>query len=131
MKKVELYRLDGTLYKVLSASKERLLVIDCTRGTMPKWVEYSMLESAEKADIEELQLLRAEGELNDKELAQARRRYAMVAGILPFMEDDEMRNMMINRMAEINGKNRRTIPLRGLPSAGVSEGNCTLHRSSG
>ena len=35
---------DGTVYRILSTEKEKSLVIDCTRSTMPRWVMNVELE---------------------------------------------------------------------------------------
>ncbi len=45
MKKYDLLRSGDTIIRVLEVEKNRVLVIDCTKRTMPVWVEPRALEA--------------------------------------------------------------------------------------
>ena len=105
----DLYRTAGSVYRVLAIKEGHVLLADCLKSAMPKWEPQSMLEAAEKADENDLPAVRKEAQLSGRELAAARKRYSMIAGILPFVGDEKQRSVMIRKAAETFNVSRRTI----------------------
>lgn len=101
MRKNDLLKHNGAIIRVLGTEGDRVLIIDCIKRTMPKWVsqvslndfdhcEPSELFKDEMVDVEELQA--------DSRKA-AYLRYTMISGILPYVADDAMRNHTIEMAA--------------------------------
>lgn len=105
MKKNDLYILDNTIYRVLDIQDDRLLIIDCKKRTMPKYVLKSKFENIELCTQEHL-LEFLDPKLPDmksltsrqKEIMQ--KRYTMVAGVLPFLDNGNLKKATINRISE-------------------------------
>lgn len=103
------------LFRVLAIEKEKVLVIDCIKKTMPVWVEI------EKQDdfVEEQE---AQGD-NHSEAANfdiledygpdvrkiIYQRYNIISAILPFVADEAMRSEMIAKMAEEHGISKQSV----------------------
>ena len=105
----ELYQVDGRLYKILSVEADNVLLIDCKGTTMPKWQPAKRFSDKEPVGKEFLGDIRAESELTNAEQIVARKRYSMIAGIVPYINDEGMRNAVIRKYAEYYGVHRRTI----------------------
>ena len=94
---------NDTIIRVLKSEEDKSLVIDCIKRTMPKWVMTSSL-----SDFEECTELIMYEETNysyarqlstqDQRIAQAR--FTMIAGILPFIGDEQKRSQMISFLAD-------------------------------
>ena len=100
MKNRQLYRKDERFLRVLRTDKERVLVIDCVKKTVPKWIELS--EMKDFTECEESELLEATGtvfaemeELSEKQIAVMNERYTMVSGLVAFVGNDTLRNEAI------------------------------------
>lgn len=114
MEKNQLIRMNDSIYRVLAVTESKAYVLDCGQCKMPKWMDRCLLEDAvdvsEAVMLEELHLKKVpEEELSAEQLRRARERYGMICGILPFLDDDKMRNTAIERIAEQRGISRRTI----------------------
>lgn len=109
MTKGELYRGNDAVVKILSLEGDEIFVIDCKGTKMPKWMDAEELNGAVPVGVDALQPARKASELSDKELAVARKRYSMIAGILPCVSDDNMRNRLITRYCVYYQVSRRTI----------------------
>ena len=90
MTKGELYQVHDSVVKILSVECDEVFVIDCKGTRMPKWMEIAEVSKAEPVGTEMLQVSRKESDLSDVELAVARERYSMIAGILPYVSDYDM-----------------------------------------
>lgn len=105
MLKNSLWKSDDTILRVLAVQESRVLVMDCIKRTMPQWKNTQEVEKLLKIDIQEL-CSRTEVQLPDVESldAEDRRvmyeRYTMIAGILPFLEDEAVRSQAISKAAE-------------------------------
>lgn len=86
--KTKLMRKDTQKIRVLGEEDGRVLMIDCVKPTMPKWIrqeeieEYVLVEEKMKEDVEGL-------ECEERKIAL--QRYTMIASILPFIGDMDMR----------------------------------------
>lgn len=98
-----LLRNNDTIFRVLKNQDDKSLVIDCIRRTMPKWILTASL-----SDFEECTELSMYAEtkysyarqLSSQDLRIARDRFTMIAGILPFIGDEQKRSQMISFLAD-------------------------------
>ena len=102
------------IIRVLEIESDKLLAIDCIRRTMPKWVDIESVKGYEK--ISEEELLAVTGfELKDIESVSAKERkfahehYTMIAGALPFIDDERKRSEAIKRISVQNNISPQTI----------------------
>ena len=112
MKKHDLLRHEGRMLRVLDVRENAVLVIDCIKRTMPKWVTGEELDSY--VQCEEAVLMSMAGctdlELLDaKQKRQAYERYTMISGILPFVADDKRRAAVIEGVAAYYKVSKQTI----------------------
>lgn len=95
--KTKLMRKDTQKIRVLGEEDGRVLIIDCVKPTMPKWIrqeeieEYVLVEEKMKEDVEGL-------ECEERKIAL--QRYTMIASILPFIGDTDMRSQRIRQVAK-------------------------------
>lgn len=114
MKKNQLIKWDGIIYRILAVEEENVLLIDCMKKTMPKWYGLEQIGeheiTTEEVLLEETGVvLLEEQDLKPKEKSIAHQRFTVVAGILPFLGDDGMRATVIKRVAEQNGISVQTV----------------------
>lgn len=102
-------------FRVLAIEKEKVLVIDCIKKTMPVWVEIEKLDDF----VEEQE---AQGD-NHSEMANfdiledygpdvrkiIYQRYNIISAILPFVADEAMRSELITKMAEEHGISKQSV----------------------
>lgn len=94
-------------YRVLAVEKEKVLVIDCIKKTMPVWIKKEELEIF---DVVEQDVF--EDDLEDLEVEarkMAYQRYGMIAGILPFVAEERLRTELIEKVAEENGISKQSV----------------------
>lgn len=105
MEKNQLIRNCKTIYRVLAVEEEEALLIDCTKKTMPKWYrleeigEYESCTEKELLEITEM-VLEEEDKMSPKTYQTVHKRFTVIAGILPFIDDDRLRTEAIRRVAE-------------------------------
>lgn len=114
MKKNSLMKKDGSIIRILDISSDKLLMIDCLKKSMPKWVELSFIESY--TEITNAELLQSSDIIvqdMDSFSAESKRfiheHYTMIAGILPFVSEERERTRVIKKVAEEKNVNQRTI----------------------
>lgn len=97
---------NDSIYRVLEEKKEKQLVIDCIKRTMPKWVNKDALGAW--VFCEERLLWERTQFSMDKLTAQkqkvAQERYTQIAPVLPIIGDEKRRNQMIGVLAEQTSK---------------------------
>lgn len=114
MKKNQLIKLDGVIYRVLAVEKDAVLLIDCLKKTMPRWYGndelngYKICTEGELLEITGVVLVE-EQDLKPKQRCVAHERFTVVAGILPFLSDDNMRATVIRKVAEQKGISVQTV----------------------
>lgn len=114
MKKNSLMRKTDSIIRILDISYDKLLIIDCLKKSMPKWVELSFIESYTEITSAEL-LQSSDIVIRDMDLFDAESRrfihehYTMIAGILPFVSEERERTRVIKKVAEEKNVNQRTI----------------------
>lgn len=114
MRKNELMWKDGAILRALDQKDGEVLVIDCVRRAMPRWIRSSELVGYEECTEETL--MEKTGikplpieELNMQSRKVAYERYTMIAGVLPFIGNEKERGHIIRQIAEYTGKTSQTI----------------------
>lgn len=109
-----LMRNDDTILRVLDTDGEQTLVIDCLKRTMPVWMATS--ELADYTEISEEELLESTGEhpcdvetLNPEQRRIAYQRFTMIAGVLPYIGDEQERTHAIQSAATLYRRCEQTI----------------------
>lgn len=108
MEKNQLINGNGTIYRVLAIEGDSVLLIDCLKKTMPKWHAISDVNDFSECTEEELLevtgiILVDEKELPPKTRKIIHERFTVVAGILPFLDDDRFRTEAVKRVARERG----------------------------
>lgn len=108
MEKNQLIKAEGTIYRILAVEENDILLIDCIRGTMPKWYEAEQIKDYEDCTEEEMLgavgiSLADEQELGSKARSAAHERFTVIAGILPFIGDDRIRTEAVKRVSKEKG----------------------------
>lgn len=114
MRKNDLIQSDGMILRILSLSGDKVFAIDCLKRNMPKWYRLADLEKYEPCSEERL-IECGDIDIFDVELLDTatrktvHERFTVIAGILPFVADEKMRNMVIAHSAEENGICKQTV----------------------
>lgn len=114
MQKNDLLKKDDTIIRVLDIKEESVLIIDCLKRTMPKWVQTAAISDymncTESELLEKTDMVLLEMDMLD---ADSRRfvheHFTLIAGILPFIGDKKMRNQLIDYLSTQKGICKKTI----------------------
>ncbi len=114
MKKNQLLKDNGSIYRILAIEEGSVLMIDCLKKTMPNWYNLGEISGYEDCMEEELlevtgTVLVEEEDLSSKARKTAHERFTVVAGILPFLADDRFRTEAIRRIAKEQGISTQTV----------------------
>lgn len=112
MEKNQLIKWDGIIYRILAVEEENVLLIDCIKKTMPKWYgldEISEYEVCPEGELGKETGREEERDLKPREKSMAHQRFTVVAGILPFLDDDKMRATVIRKVAGMHGISVQTV----------------------
>lgn len=101
-----------TVWRVLEKRGGEILVIDCMRKTMPKWMDLSELKGA--SEISEGEFYTELGFQTDRQLSASERkimreRFSVIAGILPFVGEKRKRSYLISAAAEKYAVSKNTV----------------------
>lgn len=114
MKKNDLIKHDGTIFRILAINDSNILAIDCIKRSMPQWYSLGNIESIEFCTEQEL-YLQTDTELFEIDFLDSatkkiiHERFTLVAGVLPFVDDEKMRTFAINTMAAEKDVSKQTI----------------------
>lgn len=109
MKNNDLLKYENSLIRVLDIKETSVLVIDCNKKSMPKWVSISAVSDYEicsdylfeqSADIEY-------SEPSNRKIAY--KRFTLISRILPYIGDKKKRCNIIAQTAEENNISKQTI----------------------
>lgn len=114
MEKNQLLRCQGTIYRVLEVEEDSILLIDCIKKTMPKWYDIGWIEAYENCSEEELlegteMKLAEEQDLGQKARCIIHERFTVIAGILPFIDDERLRAEAVKKIAKKKGISEQTV----------------------
>ena len=98
---------ETAIFRVLQTQDDRLLIIDCIKRTMPKWI--SAEETTSFVECTEDELYEQTGMIQDRQLSQeeqriAQERFTIIAGVLPFIGNEQKRSHMIELLSEHQSK---------------------------
>lgn len=114
MKKYDLLRSGDSIIRMLEVQGDMVLVIDCTKRTMPVWVEMVALKSYSECTIGELSevtgIITADVDALDADQRKVMyERYTMIAPVLSFVADNRMRSRLICSATEEHRVSKQTI----------------------
>ncbi len=114
MEKNQLIKWDGVIYRVLAVENDAVLLIDCIKKTMPKWFGLDEISGYEVCSEGELREgtgreMEKEEDLKPNQKCVAHERFTVVAGVLPFLDDNGMRATAIRKVAEQKGISVQTV----------------------
>ncbi len=114
MKKNDLLKKETAIIRVLELIEGKVLIINCLKMTMPQWIPDEELTGYHPVDEKELWERTGFVEEDIEAIEPKRRqnmyqRYTIIAGILPFIGDETMRNKVIRRLAEEYQISKQTI----------------------
>jgi len=94
---------ENQIVRVLKSKDDKSLVIDCIKRTMPKWVDTASLSNFVECcegEMYDRTDYPADRELTQEENRIAQERYTLIAGLLPFIGNEQKRNQMIDMLSE-------------------------------
>ena len=103
--KNSLMRKDDSIIRILDVKGDKVFVIDCIKRTMPKWYDISSISGYEKCS--EFDISKEDLDSNSKRIMHER--FTLIAGILPFVSDEDSRNDMICKISEHKNISKQTI----------------------
>ena len=100
MKNKTLLRKENCFLRVLKTDEERVLIIDCIKKTMPKWIKQETLTDFSESSEQELinfsnTSLSEIDELSENSKRIMNERYIMLQGIIAFLGNQDLRNQAI------------------------------------
>ena len=97
------------IYRVLDL-KEKVLVLDYVKKTMPVWKTYEELsDCVEKEEETRAEAIDIIDVMEGESRKTAYQRYNMISGILPFLSEENMRTEAIKRASERYGISKQTV----------------------
>lgn len=114
MEKNQLIKNQGIIYRILAIDADDVLLIDCMKKAMPKWFKLDEVEGYEVCTEEELLSVTETALVEEQDMAPKSRqtvheRYTVIAGILPFIDNDRLRTEVIRKVAEEKGISLPTV----------------------
>lgn len=113
MKNKDIIACGASLYRVLNVADDTIFVMDCLKPKMPYWIS---IAEADCKYVTEQELYERTGKVNTAldDLDAVRRRvalnrYTIIAGVLPFLTDVNMRGEIIKRLANEHNLSAQTI----------------------
>ena len=114
MQKNKLLKFKNGIVRILETTEDKVLIIDCIKGAVPKWYEISELKECKNCTEEELFMQTNIAPLNIEDLDSESRKiayqkYTLISGILPFIGDVKERCYVINKVALQENISRQTV----------------------
>lgn len=111
---MKLLKNDNSIIRVIKEYENDALVIDCVKGTMPKKIALIELEGFVECSDEALYTKTGVNSvdvesLDAKSRKEAYNRYTMIAGILPYLENERQRSDVIAEIAKEWNVSKQTI----------------------
>lgn len=97
-----LVKKDNQIMRIISQRDNQVFVIDCIKKTMPKWISAEELIGFVDCTDEELYQISGipkERDLTKEEEKVARKRFTMIAPILPVVADEKKRNYIMEELS--------------------------------
>ena len=98
------------IVRVLEERDERKLIVSCTQKSMPMWISERDVEDYKPCDEAVLGSDIPDYEdLSPTQRRYAHERYTLIAGVLPFLGDKQLRCEVITRIASTQNVSKQTI----------------------
>ena len=108
MKNFDIIKSADSIYRIIDIAETKVFIIDCSRKSMPKWVDKSSLSSYSLCP-EELGVLSDINDLDAISRKTAYERFNIISNILPFITEKNKRCAIINQVALEKGVSKQTI----------------------
>ena len=114
MKKNSLIRTHNTIYRILDATENEILVVDCIKLTMPNWIDevtianHEAITDEELCNVTDLCLPDVE-DLAPEDRMIMQHRFTMISNIIPVIGDTKKRSEEIRSVADQYHVNKQTI----------------------
>lgn len=110
--KTGIFKKDAEILRVLKIKEGKALVVDCVKSRMPWWISSSDLSGA--VEISEDDLLEETGMCLPEDISAVanrvmHKRFHMIAGILPFVDDKKKRSFLIEEAVRMYGVSINTV----------------------
>lgn len=107
-----IFKKDTEMLRVLKIKEGKALVVDCVKSRMPCWINQSDWDNA--VEISEDDLLEETGMCLPEDISVAanrvmHKRFHMIAGILPFVDDKKKRSFLIEEAVRMYGVSVNTV----------------------
>lgn len=112
MRNHKIYRHGDTMLRILEQKEGEVLIIDCVKKTMPRWIKCSdLFEDVEISEEQLKEALRIEipKQISALGSGEMHRRFSVIAGILPYVGDKKKRSFFIAECAEQYGISPNTV----------------------
>ena len=95
--------------RVLETKNDRKLIICCTQKSMPTWIAEEELSGYIPCSAEKLGDFPSYEALSPHQQRYAHERYTLIAGVIPFLGDKQLRSEAISRIAAARNISKQTI----------------------
>ena len=102
----EIISIDNVKFRVLKIKANEVLVINCERNVVPKWINISEVQECNVLSDFKLPSI---DDLEPHQRKVAYERYGLIAPVIPFVSDIRERNYLISRISEEKGVSKQTI----------------------
>ena len=112
MTNTSLHLVDKTLYRVLDKRNDLVLVIDCVKPCMPRWIGIDQLKGASaytESDLLNHTSTVIRNDLSIDEEAFCSKRYTVIAEVLPYIAEQPQRNEAIAKASQEHNLTTKTI----------------------
>lgn len=114
MQRNKLLRNKDSIVRVLEVKDGSMLIVDCAKKSMPKWVSDTELTEYQHCDENDLYAFTGReildyDSLDERSRRFARNHFALIAGVIPFINDDKQRCSMVARISEEKNVSKQTI----------------------
>lgn len=112
MPSTTLHLVDNTIYRVLDKRNDLVLVIDCLKQSMPRWMGIDQLKGSSdctESDLHNLTSTVIRNDLSIDEEAICNKRYTVIAEVHPYIADQPLRNEAITKAAQEHHLTTKTI----------------------
>lgn len=112
MQKNKIYRCGNRIMRVLDEREGEILVIDCVKKTMPKWINHLDLAVDVEMSEEELREELGAGipeKISTMSAREMQKRFSVIAGILPYVGEKKKRSLLIQDCAGQYGVSQNTV----------------------
>lgn len=112
MQKNKIYRYRDRIIRILDVKEGEVLVIDCVKKTMPRWINHlDLVEGVEMSEEELREELEAgiPEKISSMSAREMQKRFSVIAGILPYVGEKKKRSLLIQECAGQYGVSQNTV----------------------